>query len=124
MPDRASSAASSNWARWRRRPELWLLLVIVLVGGLFGALAVISIRTRRDLRPIGGLLVINLIITFWFPNLSWQGHLGGLAGGALVTAILVYAPRGSRRALVQWLALAGVAALIALAVIARSAALA
>lgn len=35
MPDRASSA----WARWRRRPELWLLLVIVLVGGLFGALA-------------------------------------------------------------------------------------
>jgi len=32
-------AASSAMARWRRRPELWLLLVILIVGTIFSALA-------------------------------------------------------------------------------------
>lgn len=35
MPERASLP----WTRLRRRPELWLLLVILLVGGLFGLAA-------------------------------------------------------------------------------------
>jgi simple sugar transport system permease protein len=38
MPDPAGSADRA-WARWRRRPELWLLLVILLVGGLFSVTA-------------------------------------------------------------------------------------
>ena len=35
MPERASSA----FARWRRRPELWLLLVILIVGTIFSVTA-------------------------------------------------------------------------------------
>ena len=49
------------------------------------------------------------------PGISWQGHLGGLAGGALIAALLVYAPR-RHRALVQWGGLAVLTvALLALA---------
>ena len=32
--------------------------------------------------PIGGLIVINLIITFGVPGISIGGHIGGLIGGA------------------------------------------
>jgi membrane associated rhomboid family serine protease len=34
--------------------------------------------------PIGGLIVINLLITFGIPGISIGGHIGGLIGGALV----------------------------------------
>lgn len=41
MPDRAAPApaTSTSWQRWRRRPELWLLAVILLVGAVFSATA-------------------------------------------------------------------------------------
>ena len=93
------------------------------IFGLFGALAVIIHKIGGDLRSIAGLLLVNIVITFAVPNISWQGHLGGLVGGAAVTALIVYAPRGPRRATVQWSALFGIVALLALAVILRSAVL-
>ena len=39
MPDGASSGRSAAMTRLKRRPEAWLLLVIVLVGAIFGAAA-------------------------------------------------------------------------------------
>lgn len=77
------------------------------IYGLFGAIGVVAHKVGGDLRSLFGLLAVNVFITFAVPNISWQGHLGGLVGGALIAALLVYAPR-QRRALVQW---AGVAAL-------------
>ena len=94
------------------------------IYGLFGALAVIIHKVGGDLRSIGGLLVINLIITFAVPNISWQGHLGGFLGGVLVAGLIVYAPRGPRRSTVQWLGVGSLLALVVLAVIIRSVALA
>ena len=94
------------------------------IYGLFAALGVIVYKVGGDLRSIGGLLLINLVITFAVPNISWQGHLGGFVGGALITAVLVYAPKGSRRSTVQWSAIAGLVALTVLAIIVRSAVLA
>jgi membrane associated rhomboid family serine protease len=92
------------------------------IFGLFGAFAVIAHKVRGDLRSIGALLAINLVITFAVPNISWQGHLGGLVGGAAIAAILVYSPR-ARRSQVQALGLLGLFAVLALLVVLRIAAL-
>jgi membrane associated rhomboid family serine protease len=71
------------------------------IFGLFGALAVLMRRMRYDMRPIGVLLAINLVITF-MPglNIAWQAHLGGLIAGAAIAYGLVHAPR-EHRTLVQ-----------------------
>jgi membrane associated rhomboid family serine protease len=55
------------------------------VYGLMGA-AVLGLR-RRGVDPfrtgLGGLLVVNLLLTFIIPGISVGGHLGGLAAGAV-----------------------------------------
>lgn len=60
------------------------------VFGLMGA-ALVGMR-RRGVDPmqsgIGGLLAINLVLTFLIPGISIGGHLGGLAGGAAAGALL------------------------------------
>jgi membrane associated rhomboid family serine protease len=37
---------------------------------------------------LGSLIIINLIFTFMSPSISIGGHLGGLAGGAIVTYVM------------------------------------
>jgi len=68
------------------------------VFGLWGAIMVIHRRLRRDNGGMIALLLINTAIGF-FPGLSiaWQAHLGGLVTGALVGAVLAYAPADKRR---------------------------
>ncbi|WP_233510114.1 rhomboid family intramembrane serine protease [Actinomadura craniellae] len=66
------------------------------IFGLFGAFFVIG---RKLGAPTGGitfLLVINLVITFAVPGISWQGHLGGLVVGALLATAYAYAPARQR----------------------------
>ncbi len=55
------------------------------VFGLMGA-AVVELRSRRMSvmeSGIGGLIVINLILSFSIANISVGAHVGGLIGGAL-----------------------------------------
>jgi membrane associated rhomboid family serine protease len=55
------------------------------VFGLMGAM-VVELRARRLSvmeSGIGGLIVINLILSFSIPNISVGAHVGGLIGGAL-----------------------------------------
>lgn len=87
------------------------------IYGLFGALVVCVRKVGGDLRQLGVLLAVNLLITFTVPNISWQGHLGGFVGGLAVAALLVYAPRGPRRAAYQaaGLSLVGVGILAGMA---------
>jgi membrane associated rhomboid family serine protease len=54
------------------------------VFGLMGAAVVLPRRGRSPIEAsIGGLLLINLVITFVIPNISIGGHLGGLLAGAV-----------------------------------------
>jgi membrane associated rhomboid family serine protease len=88
------------------------------VFGLMGALAVLLRRLRIPLGQVGGLIVVNLVITFLLPGISAAGHLGGLTVGALATAALVYAP-ADRRVPVQTAALGGLTLLLLVAIALR-----
>ncbi|MEU6579959.1 rhomboid family intramembrane serine protease [Nocardia sp. NPDC046763] len=63
------------------------------IFGIFGAVAVIMLRTRQNLTQIAVLLVINLIITFSVPGISIWAHLGGLLAGTVATTGILYVPR-------------------------------
>jgi membrane associated rhomboid family serine protease len=79
------------------------------IYGLLGALGVLLLASRQDVRGLLTLLAINVFISF-LPGVSLLGHLGGLVTGAAVAAVLVFA---RRRTPVQ---IAGVAAIAVLLV--------
>ena len=58
-------------------PEQATLGASGAIFGLFGASFVLARKLNFDVRPIVGLIVINLVITFVAPGISWQGHVGG-----------------------------------------------
>jgi membrane associated rhomboid family serine protease len=66
------------------------------VFGLFGAIFVVARRLNYDVRGIAVLIVLNLVITFTFPGISWQGHVGGLVTGSALALAYAYAPQRSR----------------------------
>ncbi len=70
------------------------------IFGLFGALFVIGRHQRLNIQPIAITIVLNLVLSFSIPSISWQGHIGGLVGGAALGAAWAYAPR-SRRTVIQ-----------------------
>jgi membrane associated rhomboid family serine protease len=74
-------------------------LTVGASGGVFGLMgaAVAALRSHGiDIfqTGIGGLLVLNLILTFAIPRISIGGHLGGLVAGAVAGWLVVEA--GSR----------------------------
>lgn len=81
------------------------------VFGLFGAIFVVLRRLGRSATPIVAILVINAVIGFLVPGISWESHLGGLVTGLLLGGAYAYAPR-SRRVVVGVGATAGVALLL------------
>lgn len=83
------------------------------VFGLFGAVAVVMMRLKTRNTSILGVIAINLVITFTVPNISWQGHLGGLVTGAAIAAIYAYLPKKAQ----GWGAVVGVGAITLLLVL-------
>jgi membrane associated rhomboid family serine protease len=81
------------------------------VFGLMAATFVILKRLNLSVQPILPVIVINVLFTFVIANISVAGHLGGLVVGAIVAAILTYAPR-ERRNLVQGVGCAVIFALL------------
>lgn len=69
------------------------------IFGLMGALVVAGRRLRYDITQVLILLGINVVIGFVSPGVDWKAHLGGMITGAVVAAILVYAPRRHRTAI-------------------------
>ena len=92
------------------------------IFGLMGALLIVALKVGGDVRGILTWIGINFVITFVFVNsISWEGHLGGFIGGAAIGAVLVYTPRGPRRTTLQVAGLMIIAALILVAIAARTA---
>jgi membrane associated rhomboid family serine protease len=93
------------------------LLVLILVphsptlgasGAVFGLMGAAAVEMRARQIPImqsgiGVLILINLAFSFTISGISWEGHIGGLIGGALVMFILQLGERYRQ----QTLALAG-----------------
>ena len=96
-------------------------------GALFGLMAarlVVALKARGDVQGIATWLVASFVGTLLLiSNVSWQGHLGGVIGGAAVAGVLAYAPVGPKRASYQLAGLAGIALLVAVATAAGIAAL-
>ncbi|HVL61091.1 MAG TPA: rhomboid family intramembrane serine protease [Microbacterium sp.] len=81
-------------------PDAQVLGASGAIFGLMGAFVVIQRRLGGNMTQLYILLAINLAIGF-IPsaNISWQAHLGGLIGGALVGLILLETRARSRRGL-------------------------
>ncbi|OEJ95401.1 rhomboid family intramembrane serine protease [Streptomyces thermolilacinus] len=83
------------------------------VFGLMGATLVLYRRLRYDLRPVLGLIALNVLITVVFRDvIAWEAHLGGLVAGAIVAYGMVGGPR-AMRPLFQW----GACALVLIATV-------
>jgi len=86
-------------------------------GAVFGLMGAAFVELRaRGVDPfqagIGGLIAINLLISFVIPGIAWGGHIGGLIGGGLA----MFALRAGDRYRSQLLGLAGCVVLSAVAV--------
>src|SRR3954449_12533506 len=86
-------------------------------GAVFGLMGAAFVELRaRGIDPfqagIGGLIAINLVISFIIPGIAWGGHIGGLVGGGLA----ILAIRAGDRYRSTALGLAGCVALSAVAV--------
>jgi membrane associated rhomboid family serine protease len=91
------------------------------IFGLMGALLVMTLKVGGNVQGLLTLVALNGVITVLGAQyISWQGHLGGLVGGVLLGAVMVYAPR-NRRGLVQIVGTVLVASLVVAAVVARTA---
>ena len=86
------------------------------IFGLVGAVAVVLLKVGGQVQAVLFFVGLQLVFTFTVSGISWQGHVGGLVGGALVGVAMVHAPR-KHRAPVQWTA-TGLVLVASLAVIA------
>lgn len=66
------------------------------IFGLMAALIVAGRSMRADVTQIVVLLLVNVVIGFVAPGIDWRAHLGGAVVGAVVAAIMAYAPRQSQ----------------------------
>jgi membrane associated rhomboid family serine protease len=76
--------------------------------GIMGAAAALLVRRGLSVwsNGLGGLLAINLLVTFLIPGISIGGHVGGLLMGFVIGFLIAEAPAGSPRA--AWVVAGGV----------------
>lgn len=84
------------------------------VFGLMGGLLAVLVRLKLSLAPALTTIGLNVVISFVVPNISIEGHLGGLVIGGLLTVGMVYPPAKQRNA---WQLSAVIAVVVVLAVL-------
>ncbi len=115
------AVSGSVMAYWFSGPFTATLGASGAIFGLFGAALILLHQRGQDVSFLLVLLAFNLVLSFR-SGISWQGHLGGLAAGLLIGAVVAYAPR-SRRSAAQGAVYALLAIALAVATVARTAAL-
>lgn len=90
------------------------------IFGLMGALVVAGRRLRYDITMVVVLIAINLVIGFVFSSgIDWRAHVGGLATGAAVAAVMVV-PHGRRASIAEWGGVAAIAVVVVLVIAFRT----
>jgi membrane associated rhomboid family serine protease len=80
------------------------VLTVGASGAVFGLMGAAAVEMRARQIPImqsgiGMLILLNLVISFTLPGISWGGHIGGLIGGALAAFVLQLGDRYRQQAL-------------------------
>lgn len=90
------------------------------IFGLLGGLLVLALKVRADISQLLFWIGLNFVITvLGHGYISWQGHLGGFIGGALIALGIAYAPR-RHRGLWQALGAGGLVVVLVLGVALRT----
>jgi membrane associated rhomboid family serine protease len=79
-------------------------LTVGASGAVFGLMGAAAVEMRARQIPlmqsgVGSLIVLNLVISFALPGISWGGHVGGLIGGALAALVIRLGDRYRAQAL-------------------------
>ena len=88
-------------------------------GAVFGVIAAAAIGLHQRgvnvwQSGVGGLIVVNLVLTFVVPGVSIGGHLGGMVGGFLVGAFMLRVPT-TRRSVIDGVLVAAIISALAVA---------
>lgn len=84
------------------------------IFGLMGGYFVLARGLGGNIGPLLGVIVVNLLLGFIVPGVSWQAHVGGLVTGALVALVLLRT-RDARQRTVQIASLTGLGVAIVVA---------
>ncbi len=89
------------------------------IFGLFAALFVVNRKLGLDNSGVAILILINLSLGFFVPNISLTGHIGGLVTGGVLAFGIAYAPK-KHRTLVQVATVAAVLVVLVIVTITRT----
>jgi membrane associated rhomboid family serine protease len=79
-------------------------LTVGASGAVFGVMGAAAVEMRARQIPlmqsgVGGLILVNLVLSFTFSDISWGGHVGGLIAGVLTALLFQLGDRYRRQAL-------------------------
>lgn len=63
------------------------------IFGIFGAYFVLARARGLRRTGVGGLIVVNLVLSFTVVGIDWRAHIGGLVVGSLVTLAMINVAR-------------------------------
>lgn len=120
----ASAAGGSLATYLFGPPDTWSIGASGALFGLFGAWLYAAYRQRGSaagsamFNQLGAILLINMALPLFIPNIDWRAHLGGLATGIVVAFLweqLAARRNNSRqmRAVIAFAVLLGILALLA-----------
>jgi membrane associated rhomboid family serine protease len=101
-----SGLAGSTAVMWLSSAHGQTLGASGAIFGLMGALLVVGLKVGANVQQLVFWIGLNVVFTITGSSfISWQGHFGGLVGGALLAALVVLAPRKGRAGF-QWSSMA------------------